>query len=100
MSSPKNFKVIVVGGGPVGLLAAHILAQANIDFTVLEAYKKIIPEPGSSIAFWPQTNRILDQLGLLAALTPRMNTMLHSSVINQNGQVMHEGKTFEAGAKK
>lgn len=40
MEKPKpiSFKVIIVGAGLSGLLLAHLLTQANIDFVVLEAH--------------------------------------------------------------
>ncbi|KAI7779280.1 hypothetical protein LA080_001043 [Diaporthe eres] len=66
-----SFRVIVVGGGPNGLVLAHALHQAGIDYTLLER-SPIIPNPnnnndedGTSLVLWPHSARILDQLGLL-----------------------------------
>ncbi|KAI1506452.1 hypothetical protein F5X99DRAFT_364244 [Biscogniauxia marginata] len=61
----SNFRVIVAGGGPIGLTAAHMLSKAEIDFIVLEKRDTIIPQAGSSITTLPQTLRVYDQLGLL-----------------------------------
>ncbi|KAJ5755732.1 FAD binding domain-containing protein [Penicillium manginii] len=48
MSSPP-FKVIVVGGGPVGLTAAHALHHAGIDFVVLEARDSVVLDQGGQL---------------------------------------------------
>jgi 2-polyprenyl-6-methoxyphenol hydroxylase-like FAD-dependent oxidoreductase len=67
MASP-NFKVIVIGGGPVGLTAAHALSRANIDFILLESRPTVIVEVGSDLILLPMGMRLLGQLGLLDAL--------------------------------
>lgn len=67
------FRVIIVGGGPNGLVLAHALRQAGIDYTLLER-SPIVPttpnnnssnEDGTGLVLWPHSARILDQLGLL-----------------------------------
>ncbi|QYS94606.1 Flavoprotein monooxygenase [Trichoderma simmonsii] len=63
-----DFKVIIVGGGPVGLTAAHALHKAGIDFTVLERSNEIAMDVGASIALGSATLRVLHQLGLLDQL--------------------------------
>lgn len=69
-SQPAPFRVIIVGGGPTGLVQAHALHQAGIDYTLLER-SPAIPDTetdndnGTSLLLWPNSARILDQLGLL-----------------------------------
>lgn len=63
--SMSNFKVIIVGGGPVGLIAGHCFSRAGIDFKILERREALDLNAGSSVALWPQSARVLDQLGLL-----------------------------------
>ncbi|KAK8075137.1 FAD/NAD(P)-binding domain-containing protein [Apiospora hydei] len=43
----KPFRVIIVGGGLIGLLAAHMLAKSKIDFVVLEQRDSLFPEHGA-----------------------------------------------------
>lgn len=76
-SQPPLFRVIVVGGGPEGLVLAHALHQAGIDYTLLERCLQTNPfaddndgtgddtEDDTGLILWPHTARILDQLGLL-----------------------------------
>lgn len=59
-----TFKVIVAGGGPIGLTAALALSQANIDFVVLEKYGKVVAEAGCDVVISPIGMRIISQLGL------------------------------------
>ncbi|KAI1776771.1 FAD/NAD(P)-binding domain-containing protein [Hypoxylon cercidicola] len=63
-----NFRVIVVGGGPVGLTMAHTLSKAGIDFVVLERRPTIGEDSGASIIVSPHGLRILSQVGLLDSL--------------------------------
>lgn len=64
--SLQSFQVIIVGGGPGGLMMAHMLSRAGIDWTLLERRDDGgLVQPGTALALWPQAARVLDQLGLL-----------------------------------
>lgn len=63
--SPGKFRVIVVGGGPVGLTASHALSRAGIDFVLLESRPTIVVNEGASLVLLPSGQRMLAQLGLL-----------------------------------
>ncbi|GFF60405.1 3-(3-hydroxy-phenyl)propionate/3-hydroxycinnamic acid hydroxylase [Aspergillus udagawae] len=72
MSSPNSpFKAIIVGGGPIGLAAAHALHLADIDFVVLERRPAIFEDRGASLIVHPHTLRVLHQFGILDELLPR-----------------------------
>lgn len=62
---PSNFKVIIVGGGPVGLSAAHALRLAGIDFVVLEKRPSVFEDEGAGIGVLAHTMRTLHQFGVL-----------------------------------
>ena len=64
MSSSKAFRAIIVGGGPVGLTAAHSFSKAGIDYVVLEARDTCTPESGASLVINPASLRVFHQLGL------------------------------------
>jgi 2-polyprenyl-6-methoxyphenol hydroxylase-like FAD-dependent oxidoreductase len=64
-SSAHQFRVVIVGGGPVGLCLAHALSHAGIEYVLLERRDSVVEESGFGIALWPHGVRILDQLGLL-----------------------------------
>ena len=63
-----NFKVIIVGAGPVGLTAAHALYLAGIDFVVLERRDKVVIDVGASLVLGPPSLRVMHQFGLLETL--------------------------------
>ncbi|KAJ1324666.1 FAD dependent monooxygenase [Microdochium nivale] len=56
---------IVIGGGPVGLIAAHALMRAGIDFLLLERRPDIVIKAGSDLVLFNNGMRVLNQLGLL-----------------------------------
>ncbi|KAI9170830.1 FAD-dependent monooxygenase sdnN [Paramyrothecium foliicola] len=82
----SNFKVIVVGGGPVGLTAAHALTHAGIDFTVLERRDTPIVDAGSNLVLKQQGLRALSQLGMLDALEEVSSELKDLNRIDYNGR--------------
>lgn len=48
-----TFKVIIVGGGPIGLLVAHALGHAGIDFVLLERRERLLEDTGAALIFSP-----------------------------------------------
>ncbi|KAH8680587.1 hypothetical protein BX600DRAFT_1599 [Xylariales sp. PMI_506] len=74
----KPFRIIIVGGGLVGLNAAHILSSLSaaiaasnpgapaLDFVILEQHGTVTPWVGTLLAQMAPTYRIYDQLGLLS----------------------------------
>jgi 2-polyprenyl-6-methoxyphenol hydroxylase-like FAD-dependent oxidoreductase len=56
--------VIIIGGGPVGMICALGLAQAGVRVTVIEAEAGIIDCPRAAVYFWS----VLDGLGRLGIL--------------------------------
>lgn len=64
----QPFRVIIIGGGPVGLTAAHALLAAGIDFVALEARDTFTPEEGASLLAYASTQRVWHQLGLYGVM--------------------------------
>ncbi|KAK0717705.1 hypothetical protein B0T26DRAFT_751732 [Lasiosphaeria miniovina] len=85
------FKVIVVGGGPVGLTAAHSLSRANLDFVVLESRSKIVLDAGSNLVLLPIGLRVLGQLGQLGLL-PVIERV--SSPMSRFKRIDHDGRNL------
>ncbi|KAJ3564767.1 hypothetical protein NPX13_g7735 [Xylaria arbuscula] len=63
--APRPFRAIIVGGGLLGLTAAHIFAKSEMDYVVLEKHDTLMPTIGSLLSIMPQTFRVLDQLDIL-----------------------------------
>ncbi|TLD09974.1 hypothetical protein PgNI_05415 [Pyricularia grisea] len=67
MAAPAP-KIIIVGGGPVGMTAVHALTRAGIDFVLLESRPTIVMDAGSNLVLSLTGLRALSQFGILPAL--------------------------------
>lgn len=52
----------------MGLVAAHSLSKANIDFVVLEGRPEVVKDVGASLVLGADSMRLLSQFGLLDKL--------------------------------
>ncbi|KAK1238884.1 hypothetical protein MKX08_005945 [Trichoderma sp. CBMAI-0020] len=76
------FKVIIIGGGPVGLFLANGLQRSGIDYLLFEKRPTIPPTTAFGIFLWPQVTRMMHQLGLLDKLrevSHPMTGIIHSA---------------------
>jgi 2-polyprenyl-6-methoxyphenol hydroxylase-like FAD-dependent oxidoreductase len=74
------FKVIIIGGGPVGLFLANSLQAAGIDYALFEKRSAVAPTTAFGIFLMPQITRMMEQLGLLESLkkvSHQMTGMVH-----------------------
>ncbi|KAI0100110.1 hypothetical protein GGR51DRAFT_533857 [Nemania sp. FL0031] len=69
----RPFRAVIVGGGLLGLMAAHIFAKTEMDYVILEQHDDLMPEIGSLLNLNPPTFRVLDQLDALDAVKPVLN---------------------------
>jgi 2-polyprenyl-6-methoxyphenol hydroxylase-like FAD-dependent oxidoreductase len=90
----EAFRVIIVGGGPIGLLAVHCLSKAGIDFVLLERRDTLSPDSGASIGIYPSTIRIFDQLGLLGPLQKIWSPLRRKLVITHEGVIYKDHPRF------
>lgn len=91
MEAHQPFRVIIVGGGPVGLTAAHALLSAGIDFLVLEARPTFTPEEGASLLAYSSTQRVWHQLGLHGAMAAR------ACPVDTRSSADHAGRVYRRG---
>lgn len=65
-----NLDVLIVGGGPAGMMAGLLFARAGLSVTVLEKHADFLRDfRGDTVH--PSTLRIFDELGLLDSLLAR-----------------------------
>ncbi|RAH76613.1 FAD binding domain-containing protein [Aspergillus japonicus CBS 114.51] len=89
-----TFRVIVIGGGPVGLTAAHALHHAGIDFVVLEARDSVVLDQGASLVLAPHSLRVLHQFGLSKRLSEIGGEMTHLTSFTRDGYQFAESTTL------
>jgi 2-polyprenyl-6-methoxyphenol hydroxylase-like FAD-dependent oxidoreductase len=61
-----KFRVIIIGGGPVGLSMAHCLRLAGIDYVLCEQRPTIEDRQGAGLSVLPHISRLFEQFGLYA----------------------------------
>ncbi|MDB5576353.1 MAG: putative monooxygenase [Bradyrhizobium sp.] len=89
-------RVIVVGGGPVGLIAALDLARRDVPVLVLEAETTAIQDPRGA-AFHPPTLEVLERLGVLGDLMAIGLKIPVWQIRNRDGGIIAE---FDLGILK
>ncbi|KAH8594579.1 hypothetical protein B0O99DRAFT_662193 [Bisporella sp. PMI_857] len=89
------FNVIVVGGGPIGLTAAHALHLAGINFVILERRPAIVEDKGASLVVYPHTFRVMHQFGILEALLSVGSELHHHLSFTADGHAFKEGTRYE-----
>ncbi|KAI1759375.1 FAD/NAD(P)-binding domain-containing protein [Hypoxylon sp. FL1150] len=88
-SAPAKFRVIIVGAGPVGLYLTHALLRANINCLVLEKDESVFRHQGAGLVLFPQTIRLLDQIGLYEKAIGHCDIYPNvTDVLARNGQVI------------
>ena len=90
-----NFRVIVVGGGPVGLTAAICLEKAGIDFVLLERRPEVVIDAGSNLVLTPEGLQALSQLDLLDPIEAISSPLGRINRLNHDGRNMGDMHWFE-----
>ncbi len=85
MNDPSD--VLIVGGGPAGMMAGYLLARAGVRVTVLEKHADFFRDfRGDTVH--PSTMQVLEELGLLAEFLKRPHHRIDRAALTWNGRQM------------
>lgn len=94
VTGETTYDVVIVGGGPVGLLLAYQLKKFGISVCVLEQHKKETQDAyGRAIALFPRTLEQLDQLGAVEPML-QLGFACRNSVTYKNGERIIPGRVW------
>lgn len=83
----KSENIVIVGGGPVGMVLSLLLAKQNIGSTLLEARKQgAANQDTRALALSFGTRRILEKLGVWQPLAPHA-TAINTIHVSQKGSM-------------
>ena len=86
----NKYDVIIIGGGPVGLLLAYQLTRLNIPTLIIEQHDKTQQDTyGRACTLFPRTLEMLDQLNLLDEML-QVGLIGRGSVTYKDGQRVHD----------
>ena len=81
MFNKKSVDIAVLGAGPVGLTAAHVLADRGMDFVLLERAPRCHTH-SYALALHPDTLELLDTLGIAEAVLERAMPLRRTTIFN------------------
>ncbi|KAI8631677.1 FAD/NAD(P)-binding domain-containing protein [Xylariaceae sp. FL1651] len=90
MAETNKFRVIIAGGGVIGLTLANALERAGIDFILLEK-RQIAPDLGASISLLCHNSRVYEQLGVVGLINAATVPLLDRLHFNKNGYQWEDG---------
>ena len=81
MFNKKSVDIAVLGAGPVGLTAAHVLADRGMDFILLERAPHCHTH-SYALALHPDTLELLDTLGIAEAVLERAMPLRRATIFD------------------
>jgi 2-polyprenyl-6-methoxyphenol hydroxylase-like FAD-dependent oxidoreductase len=87
---PMQYDLIIVGGGPAGMMAGHLFARAGVSVIVLEKHGDFLRDfRGDTVH--PSTMEILDQLGMLERFLARPHDRIEQARVRVAGRFLTIG---------
>ena len=87
MTIPEKTQVLIVGGGPVGLMLANLLGTTGVDTVLIERNPGCVPEP-RAIAIDSECMRTLQAAGLVDVVLPTVREGFFAEYLNGAGDLL------------
>ncbi|RFU35572.1 hypothetical protein B7463_g831, partial [Scytalidium lignicola] len=95
MERPTHADVLIVGGGPVGLLTAYQLARLGVSVHIVDKEPKLsLGNYGRANAIYPRSTELLDQLSLADNLIQQCHICRDSYTYDENGKRVVPGRVW------
>jgi len=85
MFNKKSVNIAVLGSGPAGLTAAHILAEREVDFVLLDRAPRTHTH-SYALALHPDTLELLDALDMIEPVLDSALRLRRSTIFDQENQ--------------
>ncbi len=79
------YDVAIIGGGPVGVIAANMCGTYGLSAIVLESSEEVYDLP-RAVGMWDDVQRILDGVGLLQSSLPYMSSTVGAEFTDASGK--------------
>lgn len=85
MFNKKSVDIAVLGAGPAGLTAAHVLADKQMDFVLLDRAKRCNTH-SYALALHPDTMELLDTLGVAQSVLKQAHSLKRVAILDEKNR--------------
>ena len=93
-SIQKNYDVIIVGAGPCGVAAAHMLNQHKVKTLIVDKEKDILTIP-RAVGMCEEGSRILNSIGLLDDMKHEFRLINRVNFQNKKNKAVFHADTYD-----
>src|SRR3954471_14204108 len=97
-NSGGKFDIIIIGGGPTGLVLANLLGSAGLAIAVIEKQREVYPIPRAT-HLDEETLRNFQLTGLMEELKKHIVPFGTAEIVNEQEQILLEENLIQPGVE-